>query len=142
MVTEVASGAVVYRVMADQPEYLLLKSATSDFWGFPKGHVEGTETLVATAEREIREETKLTVTIDEQYHDELNYDMANGHHKTVHLFVSQVPATVDIDKQDEEIASFGWFKTTEAVTRLTYDNLKSALERADRYIRRQINNHD
>ncbi len=40
MVTEYASGAVVYEVKDDQVRYLLLRSATDDFWGFPKGHVE------------------------------------------------------------------------------------------------------
>lgn len=138
MTTEVASGAVVYRVKNHQPEYLLLKSATSDFWGFPKGHVEGNEDLSATALREIREETQLHVTLDTNYHDELHYELPNGNHKEVHLFVSEVPADVTIEKQDIEISDTGWFAVDEAVDRLTYDNLKALMKRADQYIAAKV----
>ena len=72
MITENASGAVVYRLVNDQPQYLLLKSATSNFWGFPKGHVEGNETDIETAVREIREETSLNVTVDPTFHADLD----------------------------------------------------------------------
>ncbi|KRK97016.1 NUDIX family hydrolase [Secundilactobacillus odoratitofui DSM 19909 = JCM 15043] len=138
MTTEVASGAVVYRVVNGQPEYLLLKSATSQFWGFPKGHVEGDEDLIATATREIREETQLQVSVDTNYHDQLAYDMANGNHKEVHLFVSEVPSSVAIKKQDIEISDYGWFDEQAAVQRLTYDNLKALLKRAHQYISAKI----
>lgn len=138
MTTEVASGAVVYRVQNGQPEYLLLKSATSNFWGFPKGHVEGNEKLDETAIREIREETQLHVRIDTSYHDELKYDMANGNHKEVHLFISEVPADAQVTKQDVEISEYGWFTAAEAVNRLTYDNLKQLMKRAHQYISAKI----
>ena len=49
MITERASGAVVYRLVDGRLEYLLLKSATSNFWGFPKGHLEGEETAQEAA---------------------------------------------------------------------------------------------
>ncbi|GAT18349.1 NUDIX family hydrolase [Secundilactobacillus silagincola] len=138
MTTEVASGAVVYRVQNGQPEYLLLKSATSDFWGFPKGHVEGKEKLDETAIREIREETQLHVELDTNYHDELKYELPNGNHKEVHLFVSEVPVDVRIKKQDVEISDYGWFNEDEAVDRLTYDNLKQLMKRAHQYISAKI----
>jgi len=108
MITENASGAVVYRLKNNQPEYLLLKSATSNFWGFPKGHVEGNETDIETAVREIREETQLQATINPEFHADLDYDMKNGHHKHVVLYTSQVPADVTVTRQVEEISEYGW----------------------------------
>ncbi|KRM78004.1 bis(5'-nucleosyl)-tetraphosphatase [Secundilactobacillus collinoides] len=138
MTTEVASGAVVYQVRDGKPYYLLLKSATSDFWGFPKGHVEAGENLADTALREIKEETQLTVELDTTYHDELQYDMNNGNHKEVHLFVSEVADDVTITKQDIEIADTAWLPVDEAVDRLTYDNLKNLLKRAHQYITMKI----
>lgn len=138
MTTEVASGAVVYRVVDQHPEYLLLKSATSDFWGFPKGHVEGDEKLDETALREIREETKLQVQLDTDYHDELQYELPNGNHKEVHLFVSEVPVDSAIDKQDIEISDYGWFNEDQAVDRLTYQNLKALMKRAHQYITAKV----
>ena len=62
MAIEKTSGAVVYRVQDGQLEYLLLQSTNrGNFWGFPKGHVEGAEDLITTATREIKEETGLTL---------------------------------------------------------------------------------
>lgn len=46
MAIEVTSGAVVYRQGENGIEYLLLESQNKGhFWGFPKGHVEGNESL-------------------------------------------------------------------------------------------------
>ena len=60
MAIEITSGAVVYRKNNGEIEYLLLESQNKGhFWGFPKGHVEGNETLEETAKREIKEETQL-----------------------------------------------------------------------------------
>ena len=53
MALELDGGAVVYQMRAKEPYYLLLKSATSGFWGFPKGHLENTESALEAAEREI-----------------------------------------------------------------------------------------
>lgn len=134
MITENASGAVVYRLKNNQPEYLLLKSATSNFWGFPKGHVEGNETDIETAVREIREETQLQATIDPEFHADLDYDMKNGHHKHVVLYTSQVPVDVTITRQVEEISEYGWFDYQTARETLSYDNLKGLLDQANTYL--------
>jgi len=134
MITENASGAVVYRLKNNQPEYLLLKSATSNFWGFPKGHVEGNETAIETAVREIREETQLQATIDPEFHADLDYDMKNGHHKHVVLYTSQVPADVTVTRQVEEISEYGWFGYQTARETLSYDNLKGLLDQANTYL--------
>lgn len=134
MITENASGAVVYRLVDDQIQYLLLKSATSDFWGFPKGHVEGDESDIATAVREIREETQLVVAINPEFHADLDYDMANGHRKHVVLYTALVPADSKITRQVEEISDFGWFDYPTARQTLSYDNLKGLLDQANTYL--------
>ncbi|MFC6181146.1 bis(5'-nucleosyl)-tetraphosphatase [Lactiplantibacillus daowaiensis] len=134
MSTEVASGAVVYQQKDGHPAYLLLQSATSDFWGFPKGHVEGDETLVETAQREIREETQLDVQVDAKFKAYTEYDLPNGNLKQVTLFVSEVPSGVAVTRQTEEISAIGWFDYAAARERLTYDNLKQLLDQANAYI--------
>ncbi|MCT4490615.1 NUDIX domain-containing protein [Levilactobacillus parabrevis] len=134
MITENASGAVVYRLVDEQPQYLLLKSATSNFWGFPKGHVEGNETDIETAVREIREETSLNVTVDPTFHADLDYDMKNGHHKHVVLYTAQVPANVTIHRQVEEISEFGWFDFPTAHERLSYPNLQDLMTQANAFL--------
>lgn len=137
MSTEVASGAVVYQQRDGHPAYLLLQSATSDFWGFPKGHLEGSETLVDTAKREIREETQLEVEPDTNFKAYTEYDLPNGNLKQVTLFVAEVPAGVVVTRQKEEISAIGWFDYATARERLSYDNLKKMLDQANDYLEKQ-----
>ena len=75
MAIEITSGAVVYRKNNGEIEYLLLESQNKGhFWGFPKGHVEGNETLEETAKREINEETQLVLPIDNKVAPEFSND--------------------------------------------------------------------
>ncbi|MDF3263412.1 bis(5'-nucleosyl)-tetraphosphatase [Lactiplantibacillus plantarum] len=138
MSTEVASGAVVYQQKAGHPAYLLLQSATSDFWGFPKGHVEGNETLAEAARREIREETQIEATLDTNFKAYTEYDLPNGNLKQVTLFVSEVPSGVVVTRQQAEISAIGWFDYAAARERLTYDNLKQMLDQANTYIEQHL----
>ena len=139
MSIEVTSGAVVYQQKDGHPAYLLLQSATSDFWGFPKGHVEGEETLAEAALREIREETQLEVTLDTKFKGYTEYDLPNGNRKQMTLFVSEVPTGVAVTRQKVEISANGWFDYATARERLTYDNLKALLDQANDYIEKKLN---
>ena len=138
MSTEVASGAVVSQQKDGHPAYLLLQSATSDFWGFPKGHVEGNETLAEAARREIREETQIEATLDTNFKAYTEYDLPNGNLKQVTLFVSEVPSGVVVTRQQAEISAIGWFDYAAARERLTYDNLKQMLDQANTYIEQHL----
>ncbi|MBU3830328.1 MAG: NUDIX domain-containing protein [Candidatus Limosilactobacillus merdavium] len=134
MTIEVTSGAVVYRKNNGEIEYLLLESQNKGhFWGFPKGHVEGNETLEETAIREIREETQLVLPIDTSFHVYTEYDLPNGNRKQMTLYTADLTQNEDIHLQAEEIKNCGWFNYKDARERLTYDNLKELLD--------QVNDH-
>ena len=134
MTIEVTSGAVVYRKNNGEIEYLLLESQNKGhFWGFPKGHVEGNETLEETAIREIREETQLVLPIDTSFHVYTEYDLPNGNRKQRTLYTADLTQNEDIHLQAEEIKNCGWFNYKDARERLTYDNLKELLD--------QVNDH-
>lgn len=134
MAIEVTSGAVVYRKNNGEIEYLLLESQNKGhFWGFPKGHVEGDETLEETAIREIREETQLVLPIDTSFHVYTEYDLPNGNRKQMTLYTADLTQNEDIHLQAEEIKNCGWFNYKDARERLTYDNLKELLD--------QVNDH-
>ena len=134
MVIEITSGAVVYRKNNGEIEYLLLESQNKGhFWGFPKGHVEGNETLEETAKREIKEETQLVLPIDTSFHVYTEYDLPNGNRKQMTLYTADLTQSEDIHLQAEEIKNCGWFNYADTRERLTYDNLKQLLD--------QVNDH-
>lgn len=134
MAIEITSGAVVYRKNNGEIEYLLLESQNKGhFWGFPKGHVEGNETLEDTAKREIKEETQLVLPIDTSFHVYTEYDLPNGNRKQMTLYTADLTQSEDIHLQAEEIKNCGWFNYADARERLTYDNLKQLLD--------QVNDH-
>ena len=129
MALELDGGAVVYQMRAKEPYYLLLKSATSGFWGFPKGHLENTESALEAAEREI------SATVDDRFYDVLNYRVGEND-KKVTLFTAKVPEDTVVRLQKEEISMAAWLDYAAARKRLTYLNLKQALDNADQYIRK------
>lgn len=134
MAIEITSGAVVYRKNNGEIEYLLLESQNKGhFWEFPKGHVEGNETLEETAKREIKEETQLVLPIDTSFHVYTEYDLPNGNRKQMTLYTADLTQSEDIHLQAEEIKNCGWFNYADARERLTYDNLKQLLD--------QVNDH-
>lgn len=135
MTNEIDGGAFVFMMKDKQPLYLLLKSATSDFWGYPKGHVEGNETLVEAAQREIKEETGLVAIINPNFTTKVEYDMKNGNHKIITFFVAEVSTDVKVKRQVEEISEYRWCTYQEALSLVTYDNLKPPLTAANQYIR-------
>lgn len=135
MKIEVTSGAVVYRIVDQKIEYLLLQSMNEgNFWGFPKGHVEAGEDLLQTAHREIREETQLDVTINDQFHVTTEYDLPNGNHKKMTLYTAKLEQATDLTLQAIEIKNAGWFDYETARNRLTYDNLKQLLDDVNTYL--------
>ena len=134
MAIEITSGAVVYRKNTGKIEYLLLESQNKGhFWGFPKGHVEGNETLEETAKREIKEETQLVLPIDTSFHVYTEYDLPNGNRKQMTLYTADLTQSEDIHLQTEKIKNCGWFNYADARERLTYNNLKQLLD--------QVNDH-
>lgn len=134
MAIEVTSGAVVYRQSEHGIEYLLLESQNKGhFWGFPKGHVEGQETLKETASREIKEETQLSLPINTSFSVYTEYDLPNGNRKQMTLYTAELTDQEDIHLQAAEIKNCGWFNYQDARQRLSYDNLKALLD--------QVNDH-
>ena len=55
---EVSAGIIVRDDSGSKPVYLCVRAYSN--WDFPKGHVEGKETLLEAALRELQEETTLS----------------------------------------------------------------------------------
>jgi len=58
-----SAGVVIVRLYPDQPRYLMLRAF--NYWDFPKGVVETDEDPQQAAIREVKEETGLTLTLED-----------------------------------------------------------------------------
>lgn len=70
---EKSCGAIVYRKTQNQIDLLLIKNRYGGHWSFPKGHVEGAETEMQTALREVKEETGLDISIQDGFRQAVEY---------------------------------------------------------------------
>lgn len=134
MATETATGAVIYRIQNEQVQFLLLDSKDRHFLGFAKGHVEKGENYEEAALREIKEETNLEVDLNTAFQARTDYDLKNGNHKVVILYLAKLTEKEEIIPQAAEISHIEWFSYPDAYQKIKFDNLKSILKQAEHYI--------
>jgi 8-oxo-dGTP pyrophosphatase MutT (NUDIX family) len=136
MIREFSAGIVVY-VQKRERKYLLLHYQ-SGHWDFPKGHIEKGEKAEEAALRELQEETGLSAEIHEEFKESITYfhhlmptkDLA---HKTVYFFVGKANFSAVI--LSHEHIDFAWLSFDEAYKKLTYDNAREILEKADQFLK-------
>ena len=117
-------------------EFLLIQHSLSvgGHWDFPKGHVEAEETEQETALREVYEEAGLKVELREGFREEIGYvDEINNVHKTVVFFIGEA-INSEVKCDGKEVVDFCWLEYTLALEKLTYDNAKKLLKKADFFL--------
>ncbi|NLK70724.1 MAG: NUDIX domain-containing protein [Clostridiales bacterium] len=129
MIHEKSCGAIVYRKSHGNIEILLIKHVNSGHWSFPKGHMEGSETEVETALREIKEETNLDVIIDPTFRETVSYSPKKDTQKVVVYFLAKAK-NFEFTPQAEEIAEIRWVDIGHALSVLTYENDKTIVNKA------------
>ncbi|MCQ2417828.1 MAG: NUDIX domain-containing protein [Oscillospiraceae bacterium] len=129
MLHEKSCGAIVYRKFHGNIEILLIKHVNSGHWSFPKGHMEGDETEIETAKREIKEETGLDVILDHTFRETVSYSPRRDTQKIVVYFLAAA-RQYNYVPQEEEIAEIRWVDILRANNLLTYENDKTIVNRA------------
>lgn len=129
-----ACGAVVYRRRLGGVHYLLIRQHDGH-WGFPKGHIDDGESERETAVREIREETGLPVTLRDDFREMITYRLPSGRQKWVTYFLGRARAFSTPKRQQKEIAELAWLPYDEARRRVSFENARAVLDRAERRIR-------
>ena len=120
----------------DKVEFLLTQHIEGH-WAFPKGHAEGKESPLETAQREFEEETGIVqYQVDEsKIFQEEYYPQQDG--EVLHKTVIYYPAWVSDKKvviQEEVVTDYGWFEYKEALNKITFSGSKKILRKVKKYL--------
>jgi 8-oxo-dGTP diphosphatase len=120
----VAAGAVVAR----KDRVLLVHRPKYDDWSFPKGKQDPGEHVVATAVREVEEETGLRTVLGRPLQP-VAYPVSSGR-KVVHYWCARVDGDADVSSYapNSEIDAVAWVPVDKAARRLSYDHDRELLE--------------
>lgn len=136
MPNEKSCGIVVFREEVAGRLYLLLHYEEGH-WDFSKGHVEAGEKEEDTAFRELKEETGLTdIELVLGFREGISYYYKRGgntFHKEVYFFLGRTDAR-EI-RLSHEHAGFEWLPYEKALARLTYENARGVLLKAQEHLR-------
>lgn len=130
---EHSCGAVVYRDIDKEINFLIIKNKRSAHWSFPKGHVERGESLEQTACREVLEETGLHIDLLPDFITESEYTIQGRVEKTVNIFLASTKDTRTII-QEEEIEDYIWLNFDNAFDKLKFENDKKILTKAHEFL--------
>lgn len=144
MPVEKSAGAIVFKrdKKTGKILYLLLHypsashRAEKNFWDFPKGHVEKGEKEIDTVKREIFEETGLkNIKIYENFKETIKYYF-RFQGKTILKFVTFYLAEAFEEKVkiSPEHIGFLWLDFEKAKEKLTFENSKKILEKANEFL--------
>ena len=130
---EKSCGAVVFSQFSGAWHVLLIRHEHGRHISFPKGHVEPGESERQTAEREILEETGVRVNVDTRFRAENRYMARPDVEKLVVFFIAVAREQTPV-AQEGEVAVAEWVEVGEAANRLTYEQDRRILRRAQKYL--------
>ena len=132
MARERSCGAVIF----SDNDYLLLRYGWGH-WGFMKGNVETGEDELETILREAEEETRLTanqLSFIEGFRETITYFYKNEgrtiYKKVIFLLAESNSRDVTLSHEHNDYA---WLDYNEALKRLTYDNAREILQKAEQH---------
>lgn len=126
---EKSCGALIFHEEDGEDLLLLIKHRNGGHWSFPKGHVEGNETEVETALREIWEETGLQVDLVTDFRESVFYSPKTDVTKEVIYFLAHSD-TKELRLQEEEVGQGIWVDVPRALTLVTYENDRQLIQKA------------
>ena len=136
---EKSCGTVIFRKARGKYAVLLIKNKYTDFWSFPKGHVEEGENEYQTAIRETKEETGIDVRIENGFRMESVYLI--GKRKNTEkrvVYFTALTTRAYVVPQPEEISAFRWFFEDQFPYDHTFENDKLIFAEALKFIKERF----
>ena len=125
MKTLKAGGLITRTNESGEQEILLIYRGKQDDWAFPKGHTDPGETQIEAAMREIHEELGVTPALVKEL-SPMEYSNSAGEDVSLSMYLFTVPADTVFTKEFPEDDT-AWCSFDQALSKLTYDNLKEYL---------------
>jgi len=139
MQKEVSAGIVLYNDDNDPVRFLVLKYP-GGHWDFVKGKMENSEEPKQTAIRETKEETGI---IDVEFIDGFNEEISYTFYvkneeidKKVIFYLGKTKSTEIV--LSHEHLDFAWLNLKDAMDRITYENAKIVLTKANNLLQSGI----
>ena len=139
MQKEVSAGIILYNDLNGRKEFLVLKYP-GGHWDFVKGKIENSEEPKQTAIRETKEETGIIdVEFIDGFYEEISYTFYVKNEeigKKVIFYLGKTKST-DVLLSHEHI-DFVWLDFEDAMEKITYDNAKRILVKANNILQDRI----
>ncbi len=132
MIYEKSCGAVIFTEVEGIRLYLI-ELMQKGHCSICKGHIEKNESEHQTAEREIVEETGLSVEFIDGFRETIEYSPYDNCIKTVVFFLARTCST-EVKVQEEEVKEIKWLSFKEAIEALTFDSDKETLRKAEEFL--------
>lgn len=123
--------------MVRDDEILLISTRDGRRWQLPKGHIEPGESSEQAAIREIREETGVSGRATRKL-GSLEYDFTGERgrriRKRVDYYLVEFTGGSSRNHDRREVSGAQWFTWDRGLAKLTFDNERSLVEQAHRWI--------
>jgi tRNA nucleotidyltransferase (CCA-adding enzyme) len=134
MIYEKSCGAIQFRVIDNEVQYLILKSLEpNSYWGFAKGHMESLETEEETCIREVFEETGIKIEIENDFRMVDKYKISEDAEKEVVIYLANTKGQ-SVTIQQEEIMDYKWCNYNTAINLLTFESSRNMLDKANKIL--------
>ena len=136
MYDEISAGAVLYIIDENFEIKYLILNYSYGHWDFPKGNIEGGETEIETIKREVMEETAINdIKLIEGFRQQISYKYRKKSkivNKTVIYYLAET-RTNKVVLSFEHI-NFAWLGFNHALEKLSFDNSKKVLRKANEFL--------
>ena len=139
MIEETSAGIVLFRKEESKNLFLLLHYP-SGHWDFVKGKMEQSEQSMQTAIRETEEETGITdLKFVDKFREEISYKFFVNKEeidKKVIFYLGKTQSTEIVISHEH--LDFAWLNLKDAMDRITYENAKIVLTKANNLLQSGI----